>query len=80
MSSWINARRLTAIFCLALLLLATLIAAGSGLFSAILTPLWLFLAAVVVVAIQCGNEVCNAPSFFVPQVHSSRAPPILSSL
>jgi hypothetical protein len=80
MSSWINARKLLAVISLALLLLATLIPAGSGLLSAILAPLWLFLAAVVVVAIRRGNEVCNPPSFFVPQVHSSRAPPILSSL
>jgi len=80
MGNWINARRLTAVLCLALLLLATLIPAGSGLLSAILTPLWLLLAAVVVIAIQRGNDVGNAPSLFVPQVHSSRAPPILSSL
>ena len=80
MTSRINARRLAAVICLALLLLATLIPAGSGLFSAILTPLWLFLAAVVLIAIHRRREVCNAPSFFVPQVHSSRAPPLLSSL
>ncbi len=80
MSRWINTRRLTAVFCLALLLLATLIPAGSSLLFAILTPLWLFLAAVVLIAIQRGYEVSGAPNFFVPQVYSSRAPPILSSL
>ena len=80
MSSWINARRLVAVICLALLLLATLIPAGSGLLSAILAPLWLFLAVVVLIAIHRGREVCNAPCFFVRRALSSRAPPILSSL
>ena len=80
MSTWINARKLLAVICLALLLLATLIPAGSGLLSAILAPLWLFLAAVFIIAIHRGHEVCNAPIFFVRRVLSSRAPPILSSL
>ena len=80
MSSWINARRLTAVFCLALLLLATLVPAGSGLLYAMLAPLWLFLAAVVLIAIHGGLEVCQPPCFFVCRTLSSRAPPILSSL
>jgi len=67
MSSWINARRLAAVICLALLLLATLIPAGSGLLSAILTPLWLFLAAVVLIALHRCREVCNALSFLSPR-------------
>ncbi|PYT32752.1 MAG: hypothetical protein DMG58_09525 [Acidobacteria bacterium] len=80
MSSWINARRLTAVFCLALLLVATLIPAGYGLPYAILVPLWLFLAAVVLITIHSGREVCQLPWFFVGRTLSSRAPPILSTL
>jgi hypothetical protein len=80
MSSWLNARRLTAVFCLALLLLATLIPAGYGLVYAILVPLWLFLAVVALIAIHRGREVCHAPCFFVCRTLSPRAPPILSNL
>jgi hypothetical protein len=77
---WLTARRLTALFCLALLLLATIIPAGYGLPYAILAPLWLFLAAVVLIAIHRGDELCHPPCFFVRRTLSSRAPPILSSL
>jgi hypothetical protein len=85
MSGWsnarrLNARRLTALFCLVLLLLATIIPAGYGLPYAILMPLWLFLAAVVLIAIHRGREVCHPPCFFVRRTLSSRAPPILFSL
>lgn len=76
----LNARKLTAVFCLALLLLATIIPAGYGLPYAILVPLWLFLAAVVLIAIHCDHEVCHPPCFLVRRTLSSRAPPILSSL
>ena len=74
MSSWINARRLTAVFCLALLLVATLIPAGYGLPYAILVSLWLFLAAVVLIAIHRGREVCQLAWFFVCRTLSSRPP------
>jgi hypothetical protein len=80
MSSWFNARRLTAVICLALLLLGTLIPAGSGLLSAILTPLWLFLVAVVLIAIHRRPEDWHPLCFFVRRTLSSRAPPIPSSL
>jgi len=80
MSSRVNARKLVAVICLTLLLLATLSPAGSGLLSAMLTPLWLFLAAVVLIAICRRPEVCHLPCFFVYRILCSRAPPILSSL
>jgi hypothetical protein len=80
MSSWTNARRLTAVFCLALLLVAALIPAGYGLPYAILMPLWLFLAAIVLIAIHTGHEVSRPTLFLVRRTLSSRAPPILSSL
>ena len=47
---------------------------------AILVPLWLFLAAVVLITIHSGREVCQLPWFFVGRTLSSRAPPILSTL
>jgi hypothetical protein len=71
-----QARRLVALLCLALVLAATLTPGAPGLFSAVLVPLWFFVAAVVVFSMR-RDIADSAPGLirFLP-VLASRAPPI----
>ena len=72
----IQARRLVALLCLALVIAAALTPGAPGLFSAVLAPLWFFVAAVVVFSIR--NDIADSapgPLRFLP-VLASRAPPI----
>lgn len=70
-----SARRLIAFLCLVAVLLAAITSATSGLFLAILVPLLLFVAAVVIVPIGREPESGHAPAFLVLSVVTSRAPP-----
>lgn len=70
-----SARRLIAFLCLVAVLLAAITPATSGLFLAILVPLLLFVAAVVIVPIGREPESGDAPAFLFLSIVTSRAPP-----
>ncbi len=70
-----SARRLIAFLCLAAVLLAAIAPTASGLFLAILVPLLLFVAAVVIVPIGREPEGGDGPAFLFLSVVTSRAPP-----
>jgi hypothetical protein len=71
----LHARRFVALLCLAVVLVAALTPGASGLFHAILVPVWFFIAAIVVLAAR--REITDSaprPLPFLP-VLASRAPP-----
>ena len=67
--------RLVALVCLAAVLLAALTPAPSGLFWAILLPLLLFVAAIIIAPIGRERECGNVPAYSFLTVVASRAPP-----
>jgi hypothetical protein len=71
-----HARRAVALFCLAALLIAALIPAASGLPFGILVPLWVFVAAIVTLAISRAAEDSSPLRVSCVAVLPSRAPPI----
>ena len=74
-----NARRLAVVLCVAVLLIAVLVPAASGLPFGILVPLWLFFAAIVALSIRPPVEDCHAERIAYYSILPSRAPPIPSS-
>ena len=76
MRTLIQARRLVAFLCLAVLLVAALTPATSGPLCAILVPLWLFFAAIVIVSICLAGEDYSAPLIPLLSLAAPRAPPI----
>ena len=76
MKSLSHARRPVALICLAVLLIAALIPAASGLPSFILAPLWLFFAAIVLFSIRLSFDDCDAKQIPYLSILPSRAPPI----
>jgi hypothetical protein len=80
MRTLLNARRWIAVLCLAVLLIAALIPAASGLPFAILVPLWLFCAAIATFSIRSAFDDCGAQPIPYLLILSSRAPPIPFSL
>jgi tryptophan-rich sensory protein len=76
MCSRLHARKLAAVFCLALLLVAALIPAASGLLYAIPALLWLFFAAIVTVSIRRAIEEDSPQRTAFLSILASRAPPI----
>ena len=76
MRTLIHARRLIALFCLAVFLLAALVPAASGLAFANLAPLWLFFAAVVCVSLVGAADDQNPLPVPFLSILPSRAPPV----
>ena len=72
----LQARRLSALLCLAVLLLATLTSVSLGLPFAILVPVWLFLAFVVCVSGVGPAEDADVLRIPFLSIVPSRAPPI----
>jgi hypothetical protein len=71
-----DARRLVALLCLAVVLYAALTPGASGLFFAVLVPVWFFVAAIVVLSMRRETtDRAPGPLPFLP-VLASRAPPI----
>jgi len=71
----IHLRRAIAFFCIAIALLS-LLPASSGLPWAILTPLWLFVAAVITLCVYPAVSDDDRPAAPLLRVNSGRAPPI----
>ncbi len=73
----LHARRVVAFLCLVAILLAALTpaSASSGLFAAILVPLWFVFAAVVIRPLRCSAEEWIAPAFPLLPVLTPRPPP-----
>jgi hypothetical protein len=76
MRTLLHARRCVGVLCLAILLIAALIPAASGLPFGILVPLWLFCAAIVTLSIRSSFEDCDAQPIPYLSILPSRAPPI----
>jgi len=74
-STLIHLRRAVAFFCIAIVLLAVLPGA-SGLPWAVLTPVWLFVAAVVTLYVWAAFSDDVRPAAPVLSIVSGRAPPI----
>ena len=70
-----SARRVIAFLCVVALLLVAMTPAAPGLFLAILVPLFLFVAAVVLAPVDHESEDSHAPAFPFLLVLTSRAPP-----
>jgi hypothetical protein len=68
-------RRCAALLCLALLLFASLAQAPTGIFFALLLPVWFFVAAIVAVLIPVVEEPCEEQRFSALAVFSPRPPP-----
>ena len=68
-------RRLVACLCVVAVLLAAMAPVAPGLCWAILVPLLLFVAAVVLAPVRREFESCSAPESPFLSVLSSRAPP-----
>jgi hypothetical protein len=69
-------RKLIALFCMAVILIAMLTPASAGPFNAILAPFWLFFALLAAVAVRRATEECDPCAFpFAPAV-PARAPPL----
>lgn len=75
MQAFLSARRSIAFLCLAVLLIAALIPASSGLPLGTLVPLWLFFAAIVALSIRRPIENFNPPQAAFLSILPSRAPP-----
>jgi hypothetical protein len=76
MRRMLHARRFVVFLCLALVLLAAVTPAASGLFYAILVPLWLFVAFILAVPLRREAEVSKPLLFPFLSFLPSRAPPI----
>jgi len=70
-----STRRLIVFFCLVAVLLAAIAPSSPGVFWAVLVPLLLFVASVVITPISRKSEKNNAPAFPFFSVPTSRAPP-----
>jgi hypothetical protein len=70
-----SVRRLIAFLCVVAVILAATTPAAPGLLWAILVPLLLFVAAVVIAPIRRESEDSDAPAFPFLSVVTSRAPP-----
>jgi|CZKR01.1.fsa_nt_gi hypothetical protein len=70
-----SVRRLIAFLCVVAVILAAITPAAPGLLWAILVPLLLFVAAVVIAPISRESENSDAPAFPFLSVVTSRAPP-----
>lgn len=70
-----SVRRLIAFLCAVAVILAAITPAAPGLLWAILVPLLLFVAAVVIAPISRESENSDAPAFPFLSVVTSRAPP-----
>jgi hypothetical protein len=71
----LDARKLVAVLCLAVVLVAALTPSASGLLHAILVPAWVFVAAILVFSIrEIADKGPQPPPFLA--VLASRAPPI----
>jgi hypothetical protein len=76
MQALLHTRQSIALFCLAVLLIAALIPAASGLPFGILVPLWTFVAAIVTFSIGRTAEDSSPLRVACVPVLPSRAPPI----
>jgi len=70
-----SVRRLIAFLCVVAVILAAITPGAPGLLWAILVPLLLFVAAVVIAPIRRESENSDAPAFPFLSVVTSRAPP-----
>jgi len=76
MQAFFDARRSIALFCLAVLLIAALTPAASGLPFGILVPLWIFVAVIVTLSIRRAADDSSPLLVSCLSVLKSRAPPI----
>jgi len=72
----VRSRRLIAVFCIAVLIAAAFTPTTSGLLFALLTPLWLFFAAVNTISICGPVEDFGPRQLLLLPTLASRAPPI----
>jgi len=70
-----ESRRLIALVCLAVVLLAALAPGASGLPVALLAPFWLFFGLILSVPERREGEACDPLAFPALSVVPSRAPP-----